>query len=573
MEASKAQALDVDRLRQIAEALGAGEAESLGNDDRQLAAAGLCTLLHIVATLQQWRTTAKTLRGALAIPEPERPTPKAKGNKGKATNDDREAANDELSARGEDDQTAASNASSCEGTDSTEGADDSPSTRNEHGRAHPDDYPDADCRDILHPKHHHGGPCPLCSRGRLYQRIRSFLSISGQPAYKATKNQVQELQCNLCDGVLRPPIPEELAADGVGGSSRYTYSAAAVTVLEKFLAGTPWHRLEMLQGAYGIKVPDSSMSDMCERLANIALRVVRVLIRLAANRPVLHGDDTGVLILTLRSALRPNRKTGVLVERTGSHTTCILAPGESDIVLYFSGIHHAGEMLDRVLAHRDAQLPPPIVMTDGLAANAVTVCEVVTANCNSHAMRKFKDIKGKYPAEYAKVASFYKVIFDNEQTTKGMPPDERLRFHQEHSQTAFDKLVEYLKNLDPEPNSDLGKACNYFLNRIEALGRFLVVAGAPLDNNNDERQMRPPVRIRDAARFHRNSAGSGIAAVLLSTIVTALAAGANVFDYLVALQRYAADVSENPERWVPWSYNERIAELEVSAPGSQRVAA
>jgi len=373
--------------------------------------------------------------------------------------------------------------------------------------------------------------------------------------------------------VVRPPIPQELAADGVGNGNRYTYSAAAVTVLEKFLAGTPWHRLEMLQGAYGVKVPDSSMCDMCERVANIASPVVKVFIRQAANRSVLHGDDTGVLILMLRSALRPDRKTGVLVERTGSHTTCILAPGETpeepDIVLYFSGIHHAGEILDRVLSHRDIQLPPPIVMTDGLAANAVTVCQVISANCNVHALRKFKDIKEKYPAEYARVASLYDVLFTNDTKTKTMSPDERLLFHQDNSEQAFDELVEYLKDLDPEPNSDLGKACNYVLNRLEALGRFLTTAGAPLHNNSDERQMRPPVRIRDASRFHLNSAGSGIAAVLLTIIITALAAGSNVFDYLVALQRYAVDVSENPERWVPWSYKERIAELEVSAPSDE----
>jgi transposase len=569
------QALDMAQLGQIAESLALGKAESLSPAKQRTAGAAVCTLLQVVEALQRWPTTANTLRKTLGIPEPKRP----KGRKRKKRTQDGGQADraDGEKAGGleaEDETAGAVEA----GSDEAGGEEDPPGkeagpARDEHGRTHPNQYPGAGCRDLTHPEHCHGDQCPECARGRLYERIRSFLSISGQPSYEANVNRVHELQCNFCDAVVKPPIPQELAADGVGTGRRYTNSAAAVTVLEKFLAGTPWHRLEMLQGAYGIVVPDSSMFDMCERVANIAAPVVKVLMRFAANRPVLHADDTGVLILVLRTALRPDRKTGVLVERTGSHTTCILAPGESDIVLYFSGIHHAGEMLDRVLLHRDSHLPPPIVMTDGLAANSVTVCEVVAANCNSHAMRKFKDIKDKYPAEYARVASFYKVIFDNDRATRGMPPDERLRFHQEHSQTAFDQLVEYLKDLDPEPNGDLGKACKYFLNRVEALGRFLVVAGAPLDNNNDERQMRPPVRIRDASRFHRNSAGSGIAAVLLSTIVTALAAGINVFNYLVALQRYAADVAENPERWVPWRYCERIAELEVSAPTDQPVAA
>lgn len=565
-----AQALDVAQLRQIAETLAVGRAESLSGAEQQAAATGLSTLLHLINALQLWPTTARKLRTALGIPEPERP--KRRKRKRKTKNDAQgDEADGEGKAAGQDGDEAEPATGGSD--DATDKGDEEEPARDEHGRTHPNQYPSAECRDLTHPVHHHGSQCPLCAQGRLYERVRSFLSISGQASYKAALNRVHELQCNFCDGVVKPPIPEELAADGVGNGARYTYSAAAVSVLEKYLAGTPWHRLEMLQGAYGIMIPDSSMFDMCERVANIAAPVVKVLIRLAANRPVLHADDTGVLILMLRTALRPNRRTGVLVERTGSHTTCILAPGEPDIVLYFSGIHHAGEMLDRVLVHRDSELPPPIVMTDGLAANSVTICDVVSANCNSHAMRKFKDLKKKNPAEYAKVASLYKVIFDNEHKAKGMSPDERLRYHQEHSQTAFDKLVEYIKDLDPEPNSDLGKACNYFLCRVEELGRFLAVAGAPLDNNADERQMRPPVRIRDASRFHRNSAGSGIAAVLLTTIITALAAGANVFEYLVALQRYATDVSENPERWVPWSYKERIAELLVSVPRDEPAAA
>jgi len=127
-------------------------------------------------------------------------------------------------------------------------------------------------------------------------------------------------------------------------------------------------------------------------------------------------------------------------------------------------------------------------------------------------------------------------------------------------------LIEYLKDLDAEPNSDLGTAAAYVLNRVDALGRFLSTPGAPIDNNSDERQMRPPIRIRDGAHFHRNSAGSAVAAVLLTVMVTAISAGVNVFDYLIALQRFSADVAENPDLWLPWHYKTRFEQLSRPAP-------
>jgi len=45
----------------------------------------------------------------------------------------------------------------------------------------------------------------------------------------------------------------------------------------------------------------------------------------------------------------------------------------------------------------------------------------------------------------------------------------------------------------------------------------------------------------------------------LSLIHTSELNSGNVFEYLAALQRNAADVAEDPGSWMPWNYRERQA--------------
>ena len=44
----------------------------------------------------------------------------------------------------------------------------------------------------------------------------------------------------------------------------------------------------------------------------------------------------------------------------------------------------------------------------------------------------------------------------------------------------------------------------------------------------------------------------------MSLIHTAELLGANPFDYLVALQQHAAQVTAAPDQWMPWNYLEAL---------------
>jgi hypothetical protein len=43
----------------------------------------------------------------------------------------------------------------------------------------------------------------------------------------------------------------------------------------------------------------------------------------------------------------------------------------------------------------------------------------------------------------------------------------------------------------------------------------------------------------------------------------------NPYLYLIAVQKYKKDVFENPSKWLPWVYEERLKTLQAIHPQSQ----
>jgi hypothetical protein len=77
--------------------------------------------------------------------------------------------------------------------------------------------------------------------------------------------------------------------------------------------------------------------------------------------------------------------------------------------------------------------------------------------------------------------------YDEAARAQRMSPEQRLRFHQEHSRPVMEKLHIWLDaqfdERSVEPNSGLGQAISYLLKHWDRLTLFLRQPGAPLDNN------------------------------------------------------------------------------------------
>jgi hypothetical protein len=59
---------------------------------------------------------------------------------------------------------------------------------------------------------------------------------------------------------------------------------------------------------------------------------------------------------------------------------------------------------------------------------------------------------------------------------------------------------------------------------------------------------------RKNALFYRTLAGAHVGDVFMSLIHTAELNHTPPFEYLVALQRHAAELAANPAAWMPWNY-------------------
>ena len=95
--------------------------------------------------------------------------------------------------------------------------------------------------------------------------------------------------------------------------------------------------------------------------------------------------------------------------------------------------------------------------------------------------------------------------------------------------------------------------------RHNATTEFLRERGAPLDNNICERALKRAVLHRKNALYYRTLNGAQVGDLFMSLIHTCELCGANPFDYLVELQRHAAELAAEPGRWMPWNYRARLA--------------
>jgi transposase len=432
-----------------------------------------------------------------------------------------------------------------------------------HGRNGAAAYRGARKVEVPHASLKAGDPCPDCQRGKVYpQRDPGVLvRIKGQAPIAATVYELEKLRCNLCGDVFTAAAPE-----GVG-EKKYDETAASMIALLRYGNGFPWNRLEGLQKNLGIPLP---VATQCEIVKEIAAQVQPAgdeLIRQAAQGGVVHNDDTSMRVLSLDRGAASD--ADLAAERTGVFTTGIVSIGEGfRIGLYFTGRKHAGENLADVLKQRAAGLEAPIQMCDALSRNLPKLpreLEIIIAHCLAHARRYFVEVTPNFPQECRFVLESLGEVYgyDEAARAQSLSPEQRLRFHQEHSGPVMERLHMWLDaQFDErrvEPNSGLGQAISYLLKYWDRLTLFLRQPGAPLDNNICERALKKSILHRKNSLFYKTRNGARIGDLFMSLIHTCELNGADPFDYLNQLQRHAEELKLTPSDWMPWNYRATLA--------------
>ena len=435
-----------------------------------------------------------------------------------------------------------------------------------HGRNAAQAYSGAPIVECEHTELEPGDRCPECDKGKLYDSPpKSLVKVVGQAPLGATVYRLQRLRCRLCDAIFTAPLPAAVAQ-----LPKYDSSCASMIAVLRYGAGLPHFRLEGLQAALYIPLPDATQWDIVAKAAPSPRAVFEELIRQAAQAPLLHSDDTPMKVLSLMKERERAEAGGVKPVAKAINTSGIVAVLQDDantkrkVVLFFTGHAHAGKNMERVLAHRAEELAPAMQMCDALAANVAGEFTTILANCLAHGRRQVTDVAEQFPEAARRVVEALAEVYKHDAHCReqAYSPEQRLSFHRQHSQTVMEDLHTWItgqmQGKHVEPNSPLGKALNYLTKHWDELTLFLRKVGAPLDNNLCEQVLKRAIIHRKGSLFYKTVRGAEVGDIYMSLIQTCRQCDVNPFDYLNALQQRAQEVIDAPARWLPWNFREQL---------------
>jgi transposase len=423
-----------------------------------------------------------------------------------------------------------------------------------------------------------GALCQACGVGSMTRyREKLIVLVKGQPLFDATVHHFEQARCRLCGAIIRAEGSGVIPA-GLGSSYvTYDWSACAMLLVMHYFAGVPFKRLESLQAGWGLPMPDANQWTLADQSADLLFPLYKALEKHGVdNALAMRIDDTGSMVIEVRSQIRAELAAlEALGESTKDVRTGINATGvyleteQGKVLLFFTGRHHAGEIIDRLLAHRQAAQHRGrlVKVSDAASKNFSHVHqdELEEAVCNAHAYLKFRAVKAEHPEVYSLAGEVYKKVFDNDDTAKAaaMSPQQRLLYHREHSLLQMKRLKqmcrEKLESKLVEPNSPLWEPLTFIINQWERLTRFCEVPAVPLDTNVVEQMLIIPVRYLAGSFNYQTQNGADVGDRHMSLIATANANGIEPVAYLTECLSNHEDLKTRPEHYLPWVYRARLS--------------
>ena len=392
------------------------------------------------------------------------------------------------------------------------------------------------------------------------------MRVRGQAPLQAKVYELERLRCNLCGKVFRAKAPE-----GVGEKK---YTTRRLGEHDRALEVRKRATLQPT-GEAGRKSRDSSSSldpvGSRQRRCWDPRSGLRRADPAGSTGGHLYNDDTSTKIL--RAAQRePTHRGEELKERTGIFTSAIVATcNDHKIAVFFTGRQHAGENLGDVLREGvGARETDPDVRRACHAMNRRTSRNDL-GQLHVPRSQEIRGGGGQLSLKNAVTCSrpcARSTGNDAIARKEEMSPEERLRFHQDHSAKIMADLQELdgraAEEKNVEPNSSLGGAFSYMLKRWDKLTLFLRKPGAPLDNNICERALKKAILHRKNALFYKTENGARVGDIFMSLIYTAELSRVNPFDYLTQLQKHPEELRRSPHEWMPWNYPAAVAIAEAA---------
>lgn len=316
----------------------------------------------------------------------------------------------------------------------------------------------------------------------------------------------------------------------------------------KYVDSVPLHRQEKQHERGGIHLPRNTMARWMIQLSNHILPLINLFEDTIRSGTYTQCDETPHQVLK-EAGRKASAKSYIWVRYGGP-------PGQ-EAVLYNYFPSRSSEVVLQLFEGCHGY-----VQCDGYSAYNVLEKQGITlVGCLAHARRKFNDalksLPSKESAQKAKAATaltMIKQLYKIETDAKSLSPEKRYQYRQEHAIPKLEDLRNWLDNQNVLPKSPLGKAINYTLNQWDKLIRYCDDGILEIDNNRDERAIRPLAIGRRNYLFADTSEGAHTNARFYSLIETCKLHGHEPYAYLkhIFKELPMAESVEDYEALLPW---------------------
>jgi transposase len=319
--------------------------------------------------------------------------------------------------------------------------------------------------------------------------------------------------CATCrEGVVTAPWRGKVIEKGVLGPG---FLAHVIT--ERFAHHLPYYRLEGKYKAEGLTLSRSVLCESMARCAELLEPIAAELKREVFAAEVIHTDDTPV---TVAQALEGGSRQGrvwVYLNREGRHwyefTGSRKRDGPARALKDFTGYLQA-----------DAYGGYDQLFAPGGATEVA---------CWAHVRRRFLEAEATDPALAKEAIDRIRVLFAIEEAAKTLDDAARRALREARARPLVEEFHAWLALAETQalPKSPLGRAITYAQNQWPALVRYLEDGRLALSNNAAERALRCFAVGRKNWLFFQREGGGKTAAILMSLLMTAKAAGVHAGDY------------------------------------------
>lgn len=352
--------------------------------------------------------------------------------------------------------------------------------------------------------------------------------------------------CSKCQqGVVTAPWRGKVIDKGMLGPGFLSH-----VIVERFGNHMPYYRLE---GKYRSEGLDLSRSVLCTSMA----RCGELLEPIADQNhkeifesEVVYTDDTPVTLAQSSTGGSRQARVWAYLDQEGRHwydfTESRKRDGPARVFAGFTGYIHA----DAYPGYDQIFLP----------GGATEV------GCWFHARRGFIKAEATDPALAKEAIDRIRVLFKIDEAAAELSNEDRARFRQQKAGPLLEELRAWMDLTATKvlPRGPMGKAITYVQNQWAALTVYLKDGRLEMTNNAAERAVKPFAIGRKNWLFFQREGGGKTAAILMSLVMTAKAAGVHLGDYFKDVLLRISEPGIDVKDLTPHGWKERF-EPEVTA--------